>query len=114
MALMIPLWIATAMLANACIIATEFLNRNHSGTWLTVLPTTAPLIIVAQFALFWTWNTAPSWYAAWIVFTVGNSLTRAAAIASTSSAGEIASWPTVVLGVSIMLTGSAVLKLGIR
>lgn len=107
-------WWSWALVANLCIIATEYVNRHATGSWFSVIHKTGPLIVVAQFGLFCVWKGAPSWYVAWIVFTLGNSVTRALFVASTSSAGEIGNWYRVLAGVGVMLAGSLVIKSGIK
>lgn len=107
-----PWWIAS-VIANAAIIATEHLNRHADGSWLSVLPQTLPLIIIAQWCLFYSFNSAPHWLIAWMVFSVGNSIMRVAAV-SLFSTDAVGSWPLVCLAVGIMLSASLVLKTGLR
>lgn len=107
---MLP-WYLASLIANVAIIATEYLNRNATGGWTSVLPQTAPLIIVAQWCLFLAFNGAPHWLMAWAVFTIGNSLMRVATVGLT--AGEIASYPHVLLGIVIMVGGAFLLKEGL-
>ena len=73
--LSIPLWAFASLLANATIIATEYLNRTQP-TLLAAWSRTWPLILVAQACLYFSYNRAPSLLMAWIVFTVGNSMMR--------------------------------------
>jgi hypothetical protein len=105
-------WVASSILSNVCIIATEYYNRAAVGGWETALPKTAPLILIAQFCLFYSFNTAPHWLVAWMVFTVGNSIMRVGAVRF-FFAGEVASWVTVCLGAATMLVGALVLKRGL-
>lgn len=106
---MIPWWLAS-LLSNVAIISTEYLNRHGGdGTWTSVLPYTAPLIFVAQWGLFVTWNGAPHLLAAWAVFTIGNTVMR---LAMVHFFGEGFSWLAFV-GVSVMVGGAFLVKQGL-
>lgn len=105
-------WWVASLISNAAIIATEYLNRHHDGSWLEVLPKTLPLIILAQFCLFRAFNGAPHWMIAWAFFTVGNSFMRVGAVYLLAGQG-VASWPNVGVGVSIMILGGFVIKRGL-
>lgn len=109
--MLIPWWVAS-LLSNAAIILTEYLNRSSTSGWLEVLPRTAPLILIAQWGLFVCFNGAPSWFQAWMFFTIGNSAMRVLAVYFMQG-HEIASVGYVGLGISIMLMGSFVLKEGL-
>lgn len=105
-------WILASVLANACIIAVEYLN--HAGGYASfgaALLRTWPLILVAQWGLFVAFSSSPHWMAAWAVFTVGNSLMRVAAVSA--KGGEITSYPHILLGVAVMIAGSMVIKEGL-
>ena len=109
----IPWW-ACSILSNVSIIAVEYLNRySGGGSWLLALRYTWPLIILAQWCLWRSWSAAPHWLTAWMVFTVGNSLMRVAAV-GLFGAGEVASWHRVVAGIGTMVLGSFILKGGLR
>ncbi len=105
-------WIAS-LISNLAIICTEYLNRTSTGNWVSVLPYTFPLIILAQWCLFRSFNGAPNWMMAWMVFTVGNSIMRVAAI-NVMAGHEIASWPFAITGVSVMIGGAFLLKSGLN
>ena len=106
-------WWTASLLSNACIIFVEYANRNAAGGWTTALPYTVIPIIMAQYCLFLTFNGAPHWLAAWMVFTVGNSIMRVAAI-STWAPGEVTDWRLVVAGVVGMITFALVTKEGLK
>lgn len=106
------LWMLASLLANVCIIATEYLNHTATDGWRSVLLFTAPLIVAAQWGLFVTYNGAPSLYHAWIVFTLGNAGMRVAMVAG-GLGGQVSSWVTVGLGISVMLGGAMLLKRGL-
>lgn len=106
-------WIFFSLLANAAIISVEYLNRSGSGAWLSVLPRTLPLIIVAQYSLFRAWNGSPHWLQAWVVFTIGNSIVRVLAV-RTFALGEVGSWPLAIGGVAVMMLGGFLVKGGLK
>ena len=107
-------WWAWSMLSNVAIIGTEYFNRSAVGGWRGVLLYTAPLIVMAQYALFRAWRDAPTWYEAWIFFAIGNALARTAFVALTPWSGEIGSWPRVLVGTAILISGSWYIKTGLR
>ena len=107
---MIPWW-AYSLASNVSIIATEYFNRIATGGWLSVLPQTIPLIIVAQYCLYRTFNGASNWFAAWIVFSVGNSVMRIASVWWLAET-EVSRWDLTTLGVAVMLLGSYIVKRG--
>lgn len=107
----LPWWLAS-LVANVAIIATEYLNRTAPGGWTSVLPQTAPLIIVAQWCLFVTWRDAPHWLVAWIGFAVGSSVMRLVAVRFAGD-DEVENWPLVAACVAGMLACSYGLKRGI-
>lgn len=106
-------WWAASLISNLAIIMTEYLNRHHVGSWMTVLPQTLPLIVVAQFCLFRAFNGAPHWMIAWAVFTIGNSAMRVSAV-SFMDGHSVASWWSVIGGVAIMVGGALLMKTGLR
>jgi hypothetical protein len=106
-------WWAASLISNAAIIATEYTNRYATGGWGSVLPRTLPLIIVAQFCLFRTFNGASHWMWAWAVFTVGNSFMRVGSLAAFGDEA-VGSWPKVITGVCIMVSGALFMKMGLR
>lgn len=73
---MIPWW-ASCLIANVLIITIEALNRKLGGSsfWVT-LPYTAPLILLAQWALWGAWRHAPHILVAWAMFSACNNLMR--------------------------------------
>ncbi len=102
-----PWWIYS-LVSNGAIIATEYTNRTATGGWVSVLPTTAPLIILAQYCLFRTFNDAPHWFVAWAVFTIGNSIVR---VAGVGLFGErVANWPLAIMSIGVMMGGALLLK----
>lgn len=109
--LSLPWWVAS-IISNAAIICTEYLNRTGGGAWTDVLPKTIPLIIIAQWGLFACFSGAPSWFQAWMFFTIGNSAMRVIAV-YTMQGQEIGSLGYVGGGVAVMLMGSYILKHGL-
>lgn len=107
-----PWWMAS-LISNAAIIVVEYLNRNTPGGWLAVLPRTAPLIVVAQWALYTAWHGAPTWMHAWVVFTLGNSCMRIAAVHAFAG-HEVTSWPHAGLGILVITAGAFLVKEGLR
>jgi hypothetical protein len=102
-----PWWIYS-LVSNVAIIATEYTNRVATGNWLSVLPTTIPMIIIAQYCLFRTFNDAPHWFIAWGVFTVGNSVAR---VMGVGFFGEsVANWPLAMAAIGVMMAGALLLK----
>ncbi len=101
-------WVVASLVANVAIIVTELLNRGATGGWMSVLPKTAPLILVAQFCLFRAFNGAPHWLMAWAVFTVGNSAMR---IMTVRFFGEpVANWYYAIFGIAVMIGGAFLVK----
>lgn len=108
-----PWWMAS-ILANVCIMGVEYFNHaGQYGSWLRTLPRTGPLILVAQWGLYHAFSHSPNWLMAWAVFTVGNAVLRVGANAWLAG-NQIASWWHVIIGVAVMLTGSLVMKGGLR
>lgn len=110
---MIPWWVVASLMSNASIIVIEYLNREAQGGWATVLPQTAPLIIAAQFCLFFAFRDAPSWMLAWAVFSLGNSVMRVGAVHFLAR-GEIGSWNATIAGILVMTAGAFIVKTGIK
>lgn len=104
-------WIAS-LIANVAIIGTEYLNRHATGGWLSVLPQTFPLIVVAQFCLFRAFNDAPHWFMAWAVFTVGNSIMRVSAVGLMGE--KVASWPIALASITVMMCGAFLMKTALK
>lgn len=105
-------WVLASLLANLCIQVVEYLNHTADGSWLAVLPRTVPFIVLAQWGLFNSYSGAPSLFAAWVVFTVGNSVMRVVMV-STLLGGQVGSWPLVVAGVSGMIACAFAIKQGL-
>lgn len=105
-------WVAFSLIANFVIIATETINRGAVGGWATVLVRTVPLIFVAQYALFRSFNGAPHFMLAWVVFTLGNSIVRIGAV-RLFGLGTVESWPLLLCGVAVMFGGAYLLKEGL-
>ena len=105
-------WWVASLVSNVCIISTEYLNRTSTDGWVEVLPRTMPLIILAQFCIFRTFNGAPHWMLAWVVFAIGNAAMRVVVVQATGQ--PIGSWPLVLGGMVVMVGGGFILKLGLR
>ncbi len=106
-------WWVYSLLSNVAIIATEYFNRSAPGGWVTVLPQTALLIVLAQYCLFRTFNGAPHWFTAWMVFVIGNTLMRVVAVQALASS-EVTSWTYTSLGIMVMVSGAFLVKEGLR
>ena len=106
-------WYTWLLISNVCIIAIEYMNRTAIGGWSSVLPQTAPLIIVAQFCLFAGFNGSPHWLSAWVVFSIGNSIMRIGSV-NVLSGHEVTSWVYILAGVGSMLGGALLVKMGLR
>lgn len=103
-----PPWWLASILANVCICAIEYLNRAGGfADFRHAVTTTGPLIILAQWGLFYAWRDAPSMLLAWAFFTTGNAVLRL--ISSHFAVGEELNW-MVAAGVSLMFAGVCVLK----
>lgn len=107
-------WWVPSLVANACIIATEYLNASAKGGWASVLPRTAVLIVVAQYCLFKSFNGAPHWLVAWAVFTIGNSGMRVAWVSLAGGEHSVGSWTHALLGITVMIGGAFLVKEGLR
>jgi len=107
-------WWMASLAGNAAIIAIEYFNRSATGSWAETLLRTAPLIVLAQYFLFVSFNGAPHWFTAWAVFSLGNSVMRVAMVAATTAGGGVASWPQVLAGIAAILAGQYYLKGGLR
>ncbi len=105
-------WWVYCIIANVAIIATESLNVRASGSWVSVLPQTAPLILIAQFSLFKSFNEAPHWFLAWAVFTVGNSIMRVTAVGLFGE--KVANWPLAFGAIAIMMGGAFLMKTALK
>lgn len=108
-----PWYIAASLLSNVCIIWIEHVNRGAVGGWVSALPQTWLPIIMAQWCLFHAFNGAPHWLTAWLVFVIGNSIMRVAAV-NLSAGHEVTSWNLVLLGIAVVLGGSLIVKEGLR
>ncbi len=105
-------WWVASLISNVAIILTEYLNRHATGGWTSVLPQTAPLIILAQFCLFRAFNDAPHWFTAWAVFTVGNSIMRVSAVGLFGE--KVGNWPLAAASIAIMMGGAFILKTALK
>jgi hypothetical protein len=101
------------MLSNVCIIFVEYVNRGATGTFWQTLPYIGLPILAAQWCLFQSWNGAPHWMLAWVVFVIGNSIMRVIAV-YLGAGDEISQWPHVLLGVTVMLAGALLVKEGLQ
>lgn len=110
---MIPGWAVASLLANVAIIAIEYLNRHWGGavTYWGALRLTGPLIVLAQFGLWYTWRHCPHLLAGWLVFTIGNSLIRLLMVSLYTH--ESFAWWTPA-GIGLMICGAFVVKEGLR
>ena len=105
-------WIAS-LISNLAIICTEYLNRTGDGGWVSVLPRTVPLIIVAQFCLFRAFNGAPNWMVAWMVFSIGNAIMRVVAV-NFMAGHEVGNWYYALTGIGVMMAGGFLVKNGMN
>lgn len=104
----LPVWVFASLMANASIMAVEYLNRwNLSPSFLGTLRYTLPFIVLGQFGLWYSWRHAPHLLAAWLVFTIGNSAMRLTMVALVQREG-FAWWG--VVGVALMIGGALVVK----
>lgn len=72
----VPWWIGS-LVANVGIARIEYLNRIAKfDSFEDALTHTWWLILISQYGLFNAWNGAPSFMAAWAVFTAGNFFLR--------------------------------------
>ncbi len=103
-------WIAAAIGANIVINLIEYLNRTQgwASPW-QALKVTAPLILLAQIGLFYTWRYAPTMMVGWAVFTAGNAVIRL--VSNHYFVGEPLSY-TASLGVAVMFAGMMIVKGG--
>ena len=105
-----PPWWVASIIANFTIAGVEYLNRAGGfANFGDALLRTWPLIIVAQFGLFYAWRDAPSFMFAWAFFTSGNLLLRL--ISTQFAVGEPLTLTT-TLGVSLMFGGAYLVKVG--
>jgi len=108
-----PWWIG-GLVANVAIAWTEYLNSTSQfGYAETLYRRTGLLILLAQWGLYYAFKGAPSWMIAWAAFTIGNSIARVCAVQILSN-GQIGSWPQVLAGIAVMMSGAFVLKLGLK
>lgn len=105
-------WWVASVISNVAIISTEYLNRNGTGGWVSVLPQTFPLIVVAQWCLYHTFNNAPHWFMAWAVFTIGNSAMRLAAVGVFGE--KVGNWPLAISSVAIMICAALMMKTALK
>ena len=85
-------WVISCVLANLGIMFIEYQNRTMqvSGFGQALLITGLP-ILCTQWALFYTWQNAPSLMVAWTTFTLGNILLR---VGNAYYIGETPNWFT--------------------
>lgn len=110
-------WWVASLFSNVVIITIEYLHRQVPAgtTWLqliTAQPHMVMLYLGAQALLFYAFSGAPHWMVAWLVFVMGNSTMRVAAVYATGQ--PIGSWPLVLAGVAGVLASSYVLKQGLH
>ncbi len=105
-----PPWWVASIIANFAIASVEYLNRAGGfPDFGRALLVTSPLILAAQYGLFYSWRDAPSFMLAWAFFTAGNGLLRL--VSSQYLVGEGLSTLTLV-GTSIIFAGAYVVKAG--
>ena len=108
----LPWWLASLM-SNVAIIYIEYMNRSTTSGWLSVLSYTFLPICFAQWCLFRGFNGAPHWLIAWTVFALGNTAMRIVAV-QTLAGHEVKSWTYTMSGVTVILLGSWLVKLGMK
>lgn len=107
---MTPTWYQGAIIASCGITAIEYMNRTQGFTsFLGALPWTWPLILFAQWGLFYCWRDAPNnMLVGWAVFFTVNTVLR---MGNVLYVGEPVS-PWVWLGTGLILAGAAVTRVG--
>lgn len=105
-------WWVASLISNACIMVVEYLNRHATGTFVEELPRSGPFIILAQYCLFRSFNGAPHWMVAWLVFALGNNIMRVALVHATGQ--PIGNWWMILLGIVGMIASSYAMKLGLH
>jgi len=100
-------WIAVSLLTNLAVISVECLNRT-SPSLLFALSRTWPLIVLAQFGLWYSYRHAPSLLMAWVVFTAGNSVLRL--LATGNVLGETFQTRWAILGAGLIACGAFCMK----
>lgn len=104
-----PPWWLASLVANGFIFALERINRSGGfESFSAAIVYTGPLVIAAQWGLFYAWRDAPSLMAAWAFFTVGNLVLR---IANSYTIGEPLNLGTWV-GLSLMVLGMMMVRTG--
>jgi hypothetical protein len=107
-----PWWIG-AIVANFGIAANEYLSRTSPfGYFETLLKRTGPVLLLAQWGIFRTFNGEQNWMLAWAVLTVGNSVFRVASV-HWLAADQVSSWPLALAGIGVMIGGAFILKTGL-
>ncbi len=108
---LVPAWWLAAFIANVAITAIEYFNRAGGfATWREAIWTTGPFILVAQWALFYTFRDAPSLMLGWWVFAIGSTTMRL--LNSHFLLGEPLNWQ-VGVGVVFVLVGGYFVKAGV-
>ena len=105
-----PSWWAASLIANVAIQRTEYLNRMSGAEhFLSQLPQTWWLILIAQWGLFNSWSGAPSLMIAWAWFTCVNNLVRLG-----SAQWALGESPNayVILGTGMMFAAAWIVKMG--
>ncbi len=107
---LVPTWWVASIVATLAITVIEYFNRAGGfSSFREALWITGPVILIAQWALFYTFRDAPSLMIAWWVFTIGNSVLRLGNVHF--FVGEPVNW-RILVGVSFMLLGGYFVKTG--
>ena len=102
----IPWW-AFTLVAVAAVTVTEYMNRMAPGSFWKILPYTLPLILTAQWGLFYSWNKAPTLLLASATFSMTTAIFRL--LNAHFFVGESLSVQA-VLGVGLIIAGTYVVK----
>lgn len=70
------MWIVCLVGASCVIQVIEYLNRHYGATWVQTLMITGPLIVIAQFGLYYGWKYAPHVMLGWALFSLTNNIAR--------------------------------------
>jgi len=106
-------WWAWSILANLGISGIEYVNHAGGyGTWAVTLLRTGPLIVITQYSLYRAFSGTDHWLIAWAVFTIGNVVTRTAAVALLTPE-QVTGWGAALAGIAIMVVGAMIVRNGL-